>query len=283
MWKECKNAAKHPLSLLVPHGLKEASRDKDVVTRWFTTFQKANIGIVCDGLVVLDVDTRHDGEESLYELEKAHGKIPDTVRVLTGGGGQHIYFVSSDRTLRSCSLSSGLDVRTNGSYVVAPPSVHKSGREYVFEASLDLDTPLASLPTWLLSLIKKPIPVTPGDTIPTGERNQTLTRIAGSLRGKGLSEDAICAVLLAENQRCNPPLDEEEVKIIAHSVSRYQPNGDENLTDLGNARRLVKLYGDRLRFAREWGWLAWSGTHWEVNEGQAMRCAKETVKTIEQK
>jgi len=57
-----------------------------------------------------------------------------------------------------------------------------------------------------------------------GERNASLASLAGTMRRRGMSEQAICAALLAENeQRCDPPLSEDEVRRIAHSVARYEP------------------------------------------------------------
>jgi hypothetical protein len=60
--------------------------------------------------------------------------------------------------------------------------------------------------------------------IPQGRRNTTLTSLAGSMRRRGMTEDEILAALLVANeQRCEPPLDEEEVRQIAKSVSEYDP------------------------------------------------------------
>ena len=52
----------------------------------------------------------------------------------------------------------------------------------------------------------------------------------------------------------------------------------EDLTDLGNARRLVRLYGHDLRYVEAWGWLAWDGKRWSKDEtGQVMRLAKRVA------
>ena len=59
------------------------------VGRWFDRWPEANIGIVTgivSGLVVLDVDARHGGAQSLVGLESEHGPLPRTVTVATGGG-----------------------------------------------------------------------------------------------------------------------------------------------------------------------------------------------------
>ena len=60
--------------------------------------------------------------------------------------------------------------------------------------------------------------------IPISSRNATLTSIAGTMRRRGMSAQAIAAALQAENEeRCEEPLDEDEIERIAISVSRYEP------------------------------------------------------------
>jgi putative DNA primase/helicase len=56
----------------------------------------------------------------------------------------------------------------------------------------------------------------------------------------------------------------------------------ETLTDLGNARRLVRYHGSELRYVPEWhGWMSWVGGHWRRNnDGAAMRMAKATVEQM---
>jgi len=62
----------------------------------------------------------------------------------------------------------------------------------------------------------------PGAVIPEGARNSTLTSLAGALRRRGIEGTALEAALLAINrEQCKPPLDEDEVRAIAKSVSRY--------------------------------------------------------------
>ncbi len=62
-----------------------------------------------------------------------------------------------------------------------------------------------------------------GDTIPDHTRNITLTSLAGSMRRRGMSPEAILAALRVENAKCAPPLGDEELRRIAASVGRYEP------------------------------------------------------------
>jgi len=123
---DCRIPGKHP------HGLKDATRDKTVICSWFSDGQLVNIGIRTgpeSGILVVDVDPRHGGNESLAAL----GELPTTATVETGGGGRHYDFkypAGADIRNSAAKLGPGLDIRANGGYVVAPPSKHISGREY---------------------------------------------------------------------------------------------------------------------------------------------------------
>src|SRR5262249_19784069 len=97
------------------------------------------------------------------------------------------------------------------------------------------DTPLAPAPPWLEKLLME---VSRGttteekvlDRIPQGTRNQTLARLAGTMRRPGMSREAIEAALLQENaQRCDPPLLDQEVRSIAASVAQYPPQVGKKL------------------------------------------------------
>ena len=106
-------------------------------TDWFNRWPNANIGIVTgavSGLVVLDVDLQHGGVESLQGLEEVHGPWPHTVEAVTGGGGRHIYFAHPGVFIHNrVGLEPGIDLRGDGGYIVAPPSVHFSGHRYTWK------------------------------------------------------------------------------------------------------------------------------------------------------
>ncbi len=106
------------------------------VCDWFRTCPDAGIGIVTgavSGLVVLDVDVRHGGDAALQRLEREHGRLPTTLECRTGGGGHHLYFAHPGRLVRNkVGLAAGIDLRADGGYVVAPPSLHASGLRYVW-------------------------------------------------------------------------------------------------------------------------------------------------------
>ena len=300
---------KHPRN---QHGLDEATIDEARIRSWWRMWPEANIGIVCgveSGIVALDVDPDHGGSTVLAALEAQFGEVPLTIESMTGGSGRHILFSHPGGNVRNAvglAGLDGLDLRADGGYIVAPPSLHQSGRRYAWDmAHHPDDVALALMPDWLRMLLQaaaggngsKPAGVI-GDRIPEKERNKTLTSLAGTMRRRGMPEAAILAALLTMNtDQCDPPLAVDEVRGIAASVVRYPPaptapplaalhaaaSGQTfNLTDTGNAERLADRYGKNLRYCYAAGkWYVWDGRYWAPDNGDGVdRCAKLTVRSI---
>jgi hypothetical protein len=139
----------------VPHGVHDATADRSAIRSWLSLYADANWAIATGAttgerfLLVVDVDPRNGGDESLAELEAKHGALPETPRVLTGGGGTH-YYLRSVQLIRCAILGPGLELKGANGYVVAPPSLHASGRRYVWDAGAHpADIPFAYAPPWL--------------------------------------------------------------------------------------------------------------------------------------
>ncbi len=154
---DCASPAKHPFGRLVSRGLLDASTDQAVIRRWFTDTPQANLGVVTDKLIVIDIDPRHEGDSSLANLERDHA-FPLTWRALTGGGGEHVIYkcpegitVNSSTAVTSPLLGAGIDIRACGGYICAVPSRHISGRAYAWSVDHDpADIPIAEAPAWLI-------------------------------------------------------------------------------------------------------------------------------------
>ena len=170
----CSSPGKHPLTR---NGLKDASTDEDAIRRWWEQWPRANVGVVtgsASGVIVLDVD----GPEGMQTL-KALPSLPDTCRTSTGAGAHYWFRHPGSSTVPTrTKLQPGLDLKADGGYVVAPPSVHRSGSGYCWRRGPDGVT-LADPPPWLLALICAP--ATNGRTAPPraseklieGNRNET--------------------------------------------------------------------------------------------------------------
>lgn len=228
----CRVRGKEPMT---QNGHNDATTDQTSIRRWWGQWPNANIGFaVPDGFAVLDVDIKPDegkhGDETLKALEAKYGPLPDTVRSLTGGGGVQHFFRTKATLTCKIGLFDSIDLKVKGGYVILPPSIHPNGRPYEFEvdhAPGEIDG--ADLPQWIVDARQSPAGTslhTVGSAegkIPQGRRNDTLHKLASSMRAKGFTEDAILAALLTDNQnRCAPPLDDAEVRKIAHSAGRYE-------------------------------------------------------------
>lgn len=145
---ECGHPGKHPHGWLAPNGTRDATRRMDRVDEWFDRRPWLNIGIATgpSGLVVLDVDPRNGGLDSLQNIVQVHGALPPTLVCLTGGGGQHWYYRAWDRQPPEGTLAPGLDIKARSGLVVAPPSLHACGARYIW---VDPDARLAVAPDWL--------------------------------------------------------------------------------------------------------------------------------------
>ncbi|PZO84128.1 MAG: DNA primase [Micavibrio aeruginosavorus] len=217
---------------LTPNGFKDAATDKKQIVAWWEAHPDANIGLAtgtASGLFVLDIDG-DDGEQSLKKLEENHGPLPPTGEVITGGGGRHLYFKLPDvRTVRNSAgkLGLGLDVRGDGGYVVAPPSIHSSGKPY--ERSVDSHNQIAPPPDWLVDLVcgisdtktQSGTRFHEGlEVISEGRRNSTLTTLCGLLLNKRVSPGCCLALCRAVNRQCcQPPLADHEVHQIVNSIA----------------------------------------------------------------
>lgn len=283
------------------HGCKDATTDPAQLTEWWGGGSTYNVAIATGhGLVVLDVDTDHNvgkfGDETLADLERQHGKLPDTWTCLTGGGGVHYYFACNDPALTvGAGFAPGLDYRGEGGYVIAPPSIHPTtGRAYEWEASsAPTSVPLAPLPDWLHRLMlqgKRDKPKhakskeAPGK-VTEGRRNEEMFHLAASLRAKGLTVAEITAAMMEANKnRCDPPLSKHEIETICQSAGRYErgpvaANTDSvkppDYSDAGNAAVFSRVYQHDIIFVDALGWLWWTGKRWERDDHKATAWALE--------
>jgi len=145
------------------HGLYAATKDPNQITTWFTDNPSWQLAIrtgSVSGLVVLDVDG-DTGTQTLGQLERQHGVLPGTVLQGSGSGRSfHMLYAHPGGIVRNSAsrLGPGLDVRGDGGYIVAAPSIHPAtGRAYFLFG--DVLAPLAPWPKVLSDLLEPPVPV----------------------------------------------------------------------------------------------------------------------------
>ena len=252
----------------------------------------------CDR-VVLDYDGLH--AESAWLSTGI--SIPETARHITQSGGQHFFFKQSNY-LRESNLSRkvrlvkadcnckkdgqpspcGVDLLINGYAIIPPTPGYHEDPDHPFEDAVEIPDAIVDLARASNRGQFKERKSNIEGGISQGERNAALASLAGSMRRRGMSYEAILAALREENERkCNPPLDAREVEAIARSISNYEPaESIEHLTDLGNARRFAKQHRGQVRYCFERDqWFVWTGSVWTPdNTGDVMCRAKETVLSI---
>jgi hypothetical protein len=194
--------------------------------------------------VRLDVD---GGQGEAMLLQASGGDLPATLEIVSGAGRGLLYAIPAGVRLRPThqhgeQIHSGLSLLGEGAQTVMQPSRHKSGRRYRWAQGRGPDDIAAApLPAWAVALMadrcrarSAPGSLQAGQRVREGGRNNVLTSLAGTMRRRGFSAEAIEAALLVENGlRCEPPLGEEEVRAIAASVGGYTSADDASAEAAG--------------------------------------------------
>ena len=228
----CRRETKRPLT---PHGCKDAKKDVGAIQAWWRRWPDASIGIATgkiSRLIVIDEDVDEDkgldGIDSVRMWELDHGALPETATAITGRGGYHLYYTyDGDDIGNRAGLLEGVDVRGEGGYVIAPPSVHPRGTLYEWEYDPDEFRPVEA-DEQVLKLLKEGkteraeqfhVP----DRIETGKRNDVLYKMACSMQAQGYTDKAILDAVSATNaELCDDPLDPDEIDQIVKSALRYK-------------------------------------------------------------
>ncbi|MGL4283786.1 MAG: bifunctional DNA primase/polymerase, partial [Eubacterium aggregans] len=125
------------------HGFKDATTDQNAITALWKQNPDYNIGIATGaasgGLIIIDLDVNHDkgydGRKTLRDCEASNGVLPETWASITCRGGYHLFYHDCTTNSNRTGLYEGVDIRGNGGYIVAPPSIHPNGRRYEWEQS----------------------------------------------------------------------------------------------------------------------------------------------------
>jgi putative DNA primase/helicase len=170
---------------LTPHGCQDATTVVETIERWWARWPAANVAVACgtpSGVFALDIDVKGaNGLRTLAELEAANGELPHAWRTATPSGGCHLWFRQPARALRNrVNFAPGLDVRTNGGSVAAPPSRKPNGA-YHWEVA-PWDGSLADAPDWLLNLIDPPAAMrAPRPPVRAGSRDRLANYVAAAI------------------------------------------------------------------------------------------------------
>jgi P4 family phage/plasmid primase-like protien len=282
---------KVPLGRLAPNGFKDATTDTKRIEGYWQAEPNANIGIACGsmsgGLCVLDIDTHNaDGKEALRQwLAENSMSMPETVTAISGGGGNHYYFRSTVPMKSRAGILSGIDIKSDGGYIVAPPSIHPSGTPYTWangKALGEIQTaPVEALPLLSAAAVQSTAENKKTskckDKIPSGERNNTLASHLGNLRNKGWDVESLEAEALRFNRdKMLEPLNEAEVIKVAQSIAAYPPayyalGQHEKAVDIFLLDRLTELHPEESGRYKNTE-LGWGNLYAEVFKDEARFC-----------
>lgn len=228
-------------------GFKSATTDIEQIKKWWSKTPNANIGIATGNMsnfFVVDLDGE-TGINSFEDLLTEYNDFPETVECLTGKeGGKHIYLKFENGNViknKTDWLGKGskVDIRGNGGYIVAPPSIHPNGNLYEWElSSRPNEIPIAKAPQWLLNKLVE-TKNQEGKAykrksssyweallggIKEGGRNDGATRLAGHFFRKYLEPGEVYEIMTMWNERNDPPLEIRELETIMASVYRIELN-----------------------------------------------------------
>ena len=219
--EECSRPGKHPLKKWQRYQREPA--DSDRVRAWFENHPERNIGIVTGGvskIAVLDID----GPEGVASLKAAGIDLPETPTALTGGGGHHLIYRMQEGLKSATGVLKKIDIRAEGGFIVAPPSLHESGTNYAWAKSKGLDDlPIADFDFSILTN-GKPEKVISIKGVAKGRRNDTTASYAGKLIRKGLSHDEVLALCLAQNEANARPQSKDDVTRTVQSIFGAEAN-----------------------------------------------------------
>jgi hypothetical protein len=248
--KNCNSNGKTPAT---DHGFKDATTDENQIRHWFQN-PNINIGIPTGKktFYVLDIDVTDgkQGEESLKQLEKEFGKLPETMTSFTGSGGFHycFYYTGEEELKNKTNIRDGIDFRGDGGYIVVEPSMHASGKIYEWESMEDVwHKYIEDMPEWLVDVLledkksknkskiksnKPDIHRLSSNPIVVGARNDTLFKLGCSLRENGNNESIILAALKGINQTLPEPLDDTEIQYLAANICDKYPVGNKEKSNV---------------------------------------------------
>jgi hypothetical protein len=221
--------------------LRMAAVDETIIRKHWGAQGQWNIGVATgrgSGVWVLDVDG-YEGEATLAALEAEHGAIRPTVEATTGNG-RHLYFRWSESAdIRNFQVRPdllGLDVRGEGGYVLAPPSIHPSGRAYTW--SVDSADAFALAPDWLIKIVTARRSGNGGAVAPAApkewaelvsqehegsRRAAFIARVFGHFARKFVEPAvAVEAAIALDLMDCKPPIGRDEVVRICNDIANLE-------------------------------------------------------------
>jgi len=216
-----------------------------------------NIAIVCgrlSNLTVVDCDT----PGAIQEVEALLPEGMELPIVTTPRGGRHYYFRYCPELHSRNNAHDGIDIKSEGGYILAPPSRTESGA-YSWHRELNLSTiaERPPIPDALIALLKAgtTIPVLPPPDKPIltqGTRDQDLFHAALQLFKDGRPRDEVERIIVDMAKICQPPFPEKEA--LAKVKSAYERIQKNSRPSSAKAKTNIRCFSSIPRIPLEWLW-----------------------------
>jgi len=226
---------------LTANGFKDATTDPAKIEEWWAIHPNANVGIatgqVSGGLVAIDMDVDKEKDKDGYHTftkwcDDNFLILPDSWLSITGRGGYHLFYKSAFPVPSKIGWLEDVDIRADGGYVVAPPSIHPNGTRYEWEQAPDEyelitsdDTEVEFIFNSVLvdNKASKAEPLKVPEEIPEGHRDEYMFKLACKYQAMGMSDSEMMAALMVANkERCKPPLSDREIQKKLKQAQKYQ-------------------------------------------------------------
>ncbi len=201
---------------------------EDEIKKWWTDYPNANVGIVTgkiSGLAVLDCDSQ-DAITAFLTKYKGQTPAAKTPR------GMHYYFKYEDGIRNTVKVGNlDMDIRGEGGYVVAPPSINDKGLEYKWHRSIK-DSLLDSLLASLYIGVVRNLPYNSLQTLQIlteGRRDEDLFHAANTMIKGNASPEFVREVLKILASSCNPPFPEKEIEAKLNSAIERARRKERNI------------------------------------------------------
>jgi len=271
---------------LIDGGVKSASLNLDKIGDWWSKWPTANIGLSCKNCLVIDLDNKDgkNGSADLARIAEQLGQLHPVTMAASGSGGWHLFFAKPDveivgRTnVEWNGNKTGIDIRVGNQYVIAPPSLHESGKLYTWHTPLVPLDQLTPVPKkWIdgflpkrdsgITLPARHVRELPQEkvvarcrkyvsTMPKAvsgqEGHRTTLSVANAIFcGFGLDEATGWPILVDYGADCQPPWSEKELRHKMEDAAKKPPPGKE-FGWLLNANRQRYQHDDFSYYSQAW-------------------------------
>lgn len=220
--------------------INKESLTEEIVRKWWETFPEAQIALKCgreSGITVIDIDWLKNPEDGQPDVQgsvmpdELAGNLPASLMSTTGRRGKHIFYRFACVQNSAKKLHPQMDIRSEGGYIILPPSIHGNGNGYEW----DEDSPwseealenLTSFPMQCVGLAdpRSPVKRDWGEVIrgvSVGQRNETAASLSGILVCSLAPRIAWDILTLWNDHRNNPPLSTDELQKTFLSILRRE-------------------------------------------------------------